>query len=105
MLKRLLGQLPLVTRIRGAWQRDADVALKPLRKEIRRLSREVEALHAELRETSILAARGDRYASQLRLREELNAEKAAGGDAAAGTETPEAAAPEAPAAEAADQPV
>jgi hypothetical protein len=73
MLKRLLGQSSLVTRIRGAWQRDADVALKPLRKEIRRLSREVEALHAELRDTSIRAARGDRYASQLRLREEIDA--------------------------------
>ncbi len=40
-----------------------------------------------------------------RLREELDAEKAAGGGAATGTEAPEAAAPEAPAAEAADQPV
>ena len=75
MLKSLLGRSSLVARIRGAWQHDANEAMKPIRKEIRRLSREVEALQAELRETSERAARGDRYASQLRLCHELDAQQ------------------------------
>jgi hypothetical protein len=72
MLTRLLGRSSLATRLRGAWRHDADEAMKPLRKEIRRLSREVEVLQAELRDTAVRAARGDRYASQLRLCHELN---------------------------------
>jgi len=75
MLKSLLGRSSLVARIRGTWQHDAQEAMKPIRKEIRRLSREVEALQAELRETSERAARGDRYASQLRLCHELDAQQ------------------------------
>ena len=72
MLKGLLRRSSLVTRIRGAWQHDVQEALKPIRKEIRRLSREVEELRAELRETSARAARGDRVGSQIKLCQELD---------------------------------
>lgn len=72
MLTRLLAQTRVVARIRAAWRHDAEEALKPLRKEIRRLTRDVEVLQAELRDTAVRAARGDRSAAQLRLCAELN---------------------------------
>jgi hypothetical protein len=75
MLARLLKQTNLVNRLRGAWRHDADEAMKPIRKELRRLSREVEQLQATLQETAIRAARGDKSATQLRLVAELNAQQ------------------------------
>ena len=49
--------------------------MKPARKELRRLAREVEQLRALLEETSVRAARGDRNAAQLRVIAELNEEQ------------------------------
>jgi hypothetical protein len=72
MLTRWLSRTPFATRLRGTWRHDAEEAMKPLRKEVRRLAREIESLQSELRETSARAARGDRYASQLRLAAELD---------------------------------
>jgi hypothetical protein len=72
MLGNLLKGTRLGARIRGALRHDAEEALKPLRKELRRLSRDVEALQAALQDTSLRAARGDRAAAQLRLMLELN---------------------------------
>lgn len=72
MLTNLLRQTKLAARLRGAWRHDADEAMKPLRKELRRLAREIEALQATLQDTAVRAARGDRSSSQLRLMLELN---------------------------------
>jgi hypothetical protein len=72
MLTNLLRQSKLATRVRGALRRDADEAMKPLRKELRRLAGQVEALQAQLQDTAVRAARGDRSSSQLRLIMELN---------------------------------
>ncbi len=72
MLGDLLKRNPLTNRLRGAWRHEADEALKPVRKELRRLARQVEQLQAALAETAERAARGDRYASQLKLILELN---------------------------------
>jgi hypothetical protein len=72
MLARILKQTNLVNRLRGAWRHDADEAMKPIRKELRRLARDVEQLQAQLQDTAIRAARGDKSATQLRLVAELN---------------------------------
>lgn len=72
MLTDLLRRTKLATRLRGAWRHDADEAMKPLRKELRRLAREVEELRAALQDTAVRAARGDRSSSQLRLVQELD---------------------------------
>jgi hypothetical protein len=77
MLTNLLRQSKLATRLRGALRRDADEAMKPLRKELRRLTGEVKALQEQLQDTAVRAARGDRSSSQLRLILELNEQQRA----------------------------
>jgi hypothetical protein len=72
MLGDLLRRTKLGARIRGALRHDAEEAMKPLRKELRKLARDVEALQATLQETAVRAARGDRASAQLRLMLELN---------------------------------
>ena len=72
MLTNVLRQTKLATRLRGVWRHEADEAMKPLRKELRRLAAEVEELRVALQNTEVRAARGDRSASQLRLVLELN---------------------------------
>ena len=72
MLTNVLRRTKLANRLRAVWRQDADEAMKPLRKELRRLTAEVEELRATLQHTAIRAARGDRSASQLRLIMELN---------------------------------
>ena len=72
MLTRLLKQSNLMARLRAAWRQDAEDVMKPVRKELRRLTHEVEQLQQTLQETSVRAARGDRSASQLRAMAELN---------------------------------
>jgi hypothetical protein len=59
-------RLPMVERLRAAFRHDVDQTLKPLRKEVRRLSKEVERLELELRQTAERAARADRQAAQVR---------------------------------------
>ena len=71
----LLRGTKLAARIRGAMRHDAEEAIKPLRKELRRLTRDVEALQATLQEAAMRAARGDRLSAQLRLMLELNAQQ------------------------------
>jgi hypothetical protein len=72
MLRNLLRRSKLGARIRSAFRHDAEEAMKPLRKELRRLARDVEALQATLQETAVRAARGDRAPQQLRLTLTLN---------------------------------
>ena len=72
MLGDLLRRSKLGARIRGVLRQDAEEALKPLRKELRKLVRDVEALQATLQETAVRAARGDRASAQLRAMLELN---------------------------------
>ena len=72
MLKDALRRTKLAGRLRGLWRQEADEAMKPLRKQLRRLTAEVDALRATLQDTAVRAARGDRSASQLRLIMELN---------------------------------
>ena len=59
-------RLPVLERLRAAFRYDVDQTLKPLRKEVRRLSREVEQLEIALRHTAERAARADRQAAQLK---------------------------------------
>jgi hypothetical protein len=61
-----LRRMPLLARLRAAFQHDVEVTLKPLRKEVRRLARDVEQLEAALRRTAERAARGDRQAAQVK---------------------------------------
>ena len=72
MLTRVLRRTKLAGRLRAVWRQEADEAIKPLRKDLRRLTAEVEELRATLQHTAIRAARGDRSASQLRLILELD---------------------------------
>jgi len=72
MLSNVLKRSRLATRLRSAWRHQADEALKPLRKEVRRLTAELEALRATLQDTAVRAARGDRCAAQIRYIMELN---------------------------------
>ena len=72
MLTRVLRRTKLASRLRGVWRQAADEAMKPLRKDLRRLTAEVEELRTTLQHTAIRAARGDRSASQLRLILELD---------------------------------
>ena len=72
MLTRLLKQTGLANRLRGAWRHEAEEALQPVRKELRRLVRDVEALRAQLQDVSTRAERGDRLSTQLRLLLELD---------------------------------
>jgi hypothetical protein len=75
MFARILKQTNLVNRLRSAWRHDADEAMKPLRKEVRRLARQVEELQVTLQETAVRAARGDRAAAQLRMIAELDTQQ------------------------------
>jgi hypothetical protein len=61
-----LKRLTFVERVRAAFRHDVDQTLKPLRKEVRRLSNEVEQLERALRQTAERAARADRQAAQVR---------------------------------------
>ena len=72
MLTNVLRRSKLASRLRGVWRQEADEAMKPLRKELRRLTAQVEELQATLQQTAVRAARGDRSASQLRLILELD---------------------------------
>ena len=72
MLLNFLRQSRLATRLRAVWRHDAEEAMKPLRRELRRLASDVTDLQTALKETAVRAARGDRTASQLRLLLALN---------------------------------
>src|SRR5918996_4805881 len=61
-----LKRLPVLERLRAALRHDVEQALKPLRKEVRRLSNEVEQLEVALRQTAERAARADRQAAQVK---------------------------------------
>ena len=72
MLSDVLKRTPFVARLRGAWRHEADEALKPLRKEVRRLTGELEAMREVLQHTAVRAARADQCAAQVRCIMELN---------------------------------
>ena len=61
-----LKRFAIVDRMRAVFRHDVEQTLKPLRKEVRRLSGEVERLEASLRDASIRAARADRQAAQVK---------------------------------------
>lgn len=69
---RLLKRTALGIRLKAAWRHEIDEAMKPVRKELRTLTRDVEQLRAALLEASTRAARGDTTASRLKLILELN---------------------------------
>ena len=62
MLSRLLKRTNLVSRLRNAWRLDDEEATKLIRKELRRLARDVEQLQAAVQDTAVRVARGDRNA-------------------------------------------
>jgi hypothetical protein len=57
------------------WRPDVEDALKPLRKDVRLLLNQVEALEASLERTERLASRADRTAAQVKLTAVLNREQ------------------------------
>lgn len=69
-----LKRLPIVSRFRGAVQHDVEQTLKPLRKELRHLTSQVQELQETLRATAERAARGDRAAAQVKWTLVLNAQ-------------------------------
>lgn len=73
MMLDSLKRMPVLTRLRAAFQHDVDVTLKPLRKEVRRLAKDVERLELALRRTAERAARGDRQSAQVKWTLALNA--------------------------------
>jgi len=75
MLRSLLTRTGLASYVSRLWQPDVDDALKPVRKDIRLLLGQVEALQATLEQTRQLAARADRQAAQVRLTTVLNREQ------------------------------
>lgn len=68
-----LKRLPLVERLRGALRHDVEQTVKPLRNEVRRLSRQVEQLEAALQATAERAARSERDAARARWTLQLDA--------------------------------
>lgn len=66
MLIDLAKRSRLAQRLRAAWRHDVEEETKPLRNEIRRLTREVERLSTLLTETAERATRGDQIAAQVK---------------------------------------
>ena len=72
MLINALRRSRVAARFRGLWRHEADEALKPLRKEVRRLTAELAATGALLEHTAARAARADQCSAQIRSIMELN---------------------------------
>jgi hypothetical protein len=66
MRSNVLTRSRLATGLPGAWRHQANEALKPLRKEVRRLTAELETQRGTLQDTAVRAAQGDRSAAQIR---------------------------------------
>ena len=66
MLTNMLRRSRLAARLRGAWRHGVDEALKPVRKDMRRLATEIEGLRATLEQTAIRSAEGDQASAQIR---------------------------------------
>ena len=75
MLRSFLTRTGLAEYISRLWRPDLDDALKPVRKDVRLLISQVEALQASLEHTQQLAARADRIAAQVKLAAVLNREQ------------------------------
>jgi hypothetical protein len=75
MLRSLLTRTGLAGYVGRLWRPDVDEALKPVRKDVRLLLSQVEALQASLEQTRQLAARADRTAAQVKLAAVLNREQ------------------------------
>jgi hypothetical protein len=75
MLRSLLTRTGLGDYLGRLWRPDVEDALKPVRKDVRLLLSQVEALEASLEHTRQLAARADRMAAQVKLAAVLNREQ------------------------------
>jgi hypothetical protein len=75
MLRSFLTRTGLAGSLGKLWRPDVDEALKPVRKDVRLLLSQVEALQASLEQTRQLAARADRVAAQVKLAAMLNREQ------------------------------
>ena len=75
MLRSLLTRTGLAEYLGRLWRPDLEEALKPVRKDVRLLISQVEALQATLERTQQLAARADRIAAQVKLAAVLNREQ------------------------------
>jgi hypothetical protein len=75
MLRSLLTRSGLAGYLSRIWRPDVEDALKPVRKDVRLLTSQVEALQASLVHTRQLAARADRIAAQVTLAAVLNREQ------------------------------
>lgn len=75
MLRSLLTRTGLGGYLGKLWRPDVEDALKPLRKDVRLLLGQVDALQASLEQTQQVAARADRLAAQVKLTAVLNREQ------------------------------
>lgn len=75
MLRSLLARSGLTGYLGRLWRPDVEDALKPVRKDVRLLLSQVEALQASLERTQQQAARADRLAAQVKLTAVLNREQ------------------------------
>jgi len=75
MLRSFLTRTGLAEYLGRLWRPDLDDALKPVRKDVRLLIGQVEALQASLAQAQQLAARADRTAAQVKLAAVLNREQ------------------------------
>src|SRR5687767_1779022 len=72
MLRALMARAGLTTQLAKLWKPDIDDVLKPVRKEVRALLRDVERLETALRETTLVAQQAERLAAQVKLAAVLN---------------------------------
>ena len=75
MIRSWLTRTGLAGFVGRLWRPDVEDALKPVRKDVRLLLNQVEALEASLERTERLASRADRTAAQVKLTAVLNREQ------------------------------
>ena len=75
MLMKLLKGTGLVDRLRSAWRHELEQAMKPVRKDLQRVSQDLERLRVALDDTAARADLGHRASSQLKLMLKLNEEQ------------------------------
>ena len=75
MIRSWATRIGLAGFVGRLWRPDVEDALKPVRKDVRQLLNQVEALEASLERTERLASRADRTAAQVKLTAVLNREQ------------------------------
>lgn len=72
MIRRMLKRIGLLERVSRLWKADVDAAVKPMRRDLRRLTEQIEALEKALDETTRETTAGIRRADRFMLTATLN---------------------------------